>query len=53
MGLEVTFVDPDNPENFRKAIRDNTKILYGETLGNPLINVFPFEEVAAIGDECQ
>ena len=31
------------------AIRPNTKILYGETLGNPDINVFPFEEVAAIG----
>ncbi|MCK6627904.1 MAG: O-acetylhomoserine aminocarboxypropyltransferase/cysteine synthase [Anaerolineae bacterium] len=51
LGIEVTFVDPKDPENFRKAIRDNTKILYGETLGNPLINVFPFEEVAAIGRE--
>jgi O-acetylhomoserine (thiol)-lyase len=51
MGIEVTFVDPKDPENFRQAIRDNTKILYGETLGNPLINVFPFEEVAAIGRE--
>lgn len=51
MGIEVTFVDPKDPDNFRKAIRDNTKILYGETLGNPLINVFPFEEVAAIGRE--
>ena len=37
-----------DPENFRRAIRPNTKILYGETLGNPRINVFPFEEVAAI-----
>lgn len=51
MGIEITFVDPKDPENFRRAIRDNTKILYGETLGNPLINVFPFEEVAAIGRE--
>lgn len=51
MGIEVTFVDPKDPENFRKAIRDNTKILYGETLGNPLINIFPFEQVAAIGRE--
>jgi O-acetylhomoserine (thiol)-lyase len=51
MGIEVTLVDPKDPENFRKAIRDNTKILFGETLGNPLINVFPFEEVAAIGRE--
>jgi O-acetylhomoserine (thiol)-lyase len=49
IGIEVTFVDPSDPENFRRAIRDNTRILYGETLGNPQINVFPFEEVAAIG----
>ena len=48
LGIEVTFVDPVDPENFRRAIRPNTKILYGETLGNPRINVFPFEEVAAI-----
>ncbi len=51
LGIEVTFVDPSDPENFRRAIRDNTKILYGETLGNPGINVFPFEEVAAIAKE--
>ena len=51
LGIEVTFVDPKDPENFRKAIRPNTKALYGETLGNPRINVFPFEEVAKIGKE--
>jgi len=51
LGIDVTLVDPKDPENFRRAIRPNTKILYGETLGNPLINVFPFEEVAKIGQE--
>jgi O-acetylhomoserine (thiol)-lyase len=51
MGIEVTFVDPSDPENFRRAIRDNTKLLFGETLGNPRINVFPFEAVAAIARE--
>ncbi len=51
LGIEVTFVDPKDPENFRKAIRPNTKILYGETLGNPLINIFPFEQVAKIAHE--
>jgi O-acetylhomoserine (thiol)-lyase len=51
LGIDVTLVDPKDPENFRRAIRPNTKILYGETLGNPLINVFPFEEVARIGQE--
>ncbi len=49
MGIEVTFVDPSDPENFAKAVQPNTKILYGETLGNPDIFVFPFAEVAAIG----
>jgi O-acetylhomoserine (thiol)-lyase len=51
LGIDVTLVDPKDPENFRKAIRPNTKILYGETLGNPGINVFPIEEVAAIAKE--
>ncbi len=48
LGIEVTFVDPTDPKNFEKAIRPNTKIIYGETLGNPDIAVFPFEEVAEV-----
>jgi O-acetylhomoserine (thiol)-lyase len=48
LGISVTFVDPSDPTNFEKAIRPNTKIIYGETLGNPDISVFPFEEVSAI-----
>jgi O-acetylhomoserine (thiol)-lyase len=48
LGIEVTFVDPSDPKNFEAAIKPNTKIIYGETLGNPDISVFPFEEVAAI-----
>ncbi len=51
IGIEVTFVDPTDPKNFEKAIRSNTKILYGETLGNPDIAVFPFEEVSAIAQK--
>jgi O-acetylhomoserine (thiol)-lyase len=48
IGIDVTLVDPTDPANFERAIQPNTKILYGETLGNPDISVFPFEEVAAI-----
>jgi O-acetylhomoserine (thiol)-lyase len=48
LGIEVTFVDPTDPKNFEQAIRPNTKIIYGETLGNPDISVFAFEEVAKI-----
>src|SRR5438309_137925 len=39
LGIETTFVDPAEPENFRRAIRKETKLLYAETLGNPLINI--------------
>ena len=48
LGIDVTFVDPTDPEAFAAAIRPNTKILYGETLGNPDITVFRLEEVADI-----
>lgn len=48
LGIDVTFVDPSDPSAFERAIRPNTKLLYGETLGNPDITVFPFAEVAAI-----
>lgn len=51
LGIDVTFVDPADPQSFKRALRPNTKILYGETLGNPGINVFPFEEVSAIARE--
>jgi O-acetylhomoserine (thiol)-lyase len=48
MGIQVTLVDPSDPENFERAIQPNTRLIWGETLGNPRINVFPFEEVAEI-----
>ena len=51
LGIEVSFVDPSDPKNFKKAIRPNTRIIYGETLGNPDISVFRFDEVAAIAKE--
>lgn len=51
LGIEVTFVDPEDPANFAAAIRPNTKLIYGETLGNPDITVFPFEAVAAIAQQ--
>lgn len=51
MGIHTTFVDPGDPENFRRAITPRTKALYGETIGNPLINVFDIEAVAKIAHE--
>jgi O-acetylhomoserine (thiol)-lyase len=49
MGIEVRFVDPADPENFRRATDDRTRAYYAETLPNPKLTVFPIAEVAAIG----
>lgn len=51
MGIEVRFVDPADPENFRKATDDKTRAYYAETLPNPKLTVFPIREVADIGNE--
>jgi O-acetylhomoserine (thiol)-lyase len=51
LGIDVTFVDAQDPDAFRKAVKPNTKAFYGEGLGNPALNIFPFEEVAKIGRE--
>ncbi|KOF57610.1 MULTISPECIES: O-acetylhomoserine aminocarboxypropyltransferase/cysteine synthase family protein [Clostridium] len=51
LGIKVVFVDPDDPENIRKAITDKTKAVYGETIGNPRINVLDIEAVAKIAHE--
>ena len=51
MGIEVRFVDPEDPEAFRRATDDRTRAYYAETLPNPKLHVFPIAEVAAIGNE--
>ncbi|PZP41017.1 MAG: bifunctional O-acetylhomoserine aminocarboxypropyltransferase/cysteine synthase, partial [Azospirillum brasilense] len=48
-GIETRFVDPTDPENFRRATDERTRAYYGETLPNPKLVVFPVAEVAAIG----
>ena len=49
IGITVRFVDPADPENFRRATDDRTRAFYAETLPNPKLTVFPIAEVAAIG----
>ncbi len=51
MGIETRFVDPRDPEAFRRATDEKTRAYYGETLPNPKLTVFPIAEVAAIGEE--
>jgi len=48
MNVALTWVDPDDPAAWRGAIRENTKVLYGETIGNPAGNVLDIEGVASI-----
>ncbi|HKI98220.1 MAG TPA: O-acetylhomoserine aminocarboxypropyltransferase [bacterium] len=50
-GIRTVFVDPTDPENFRRAITDKTRLVFGETIGNPQINVMDLEAVAAIAHE--
>jgi len=51
LGYDVAFVEPDDPENFRKAITPNTKLLYGETIGNPRSNVLDIAAIAKIAHD--
>jgi O-acetylhomoserine (thiol)-lyase len=51
MGYQVTFVEPDDPENFRKAITPKTRVVYAETISNPRGNVLDIEAVARIAHE--
>ena len=51
MGIECRFVDPADPEAFRKATDARTRCWYAETLPNPKLRVFPIREVAAMGRE--
>ena len=47
-GIETSFVDPDEPENFRRALKPNTKVVYAETIGNPQLNVPDLAALAEI-----
>lgn len=48
LGIKVHIVDPKNPEHFANAINEKTKLIYGETVGNPKFDTFPFKAVSAI-----
>src|SRR5215468_5687353 len=51
LGIQTTFVEPDDPENFRRAIRPNTRCVYGETIANPRMNILDIAAVAAVAHE--
>jgi O-acetylhomoserine (thiol)-lyase len=51
LGINTTFVDGDNPDDFAAAIDENTKCLYAETIGNPAFNVPDFEALAKVASD--
>jgi O-acetylhomoserine (thiol)-lyase len=51
LGITVRFVDGRDPENFRAAINDRTRVVYAETLGNPRLDTLDISAVAAIAHE--
>jgi len=48
LGIEVRFADAEDPSTFEPLIDDKTKAIYGDTVGNPKLNIFPFEEISAV-----
>ncbi|WP_434797043.1 O-acetylhomoserine aminocarboxypropyltransferase/cysteine synthase family protein [Terrisporobacter vanillatitrophus] len=53
LGIKTHFVNPDDPESFRAAINDKTRLVYAETIGNPGINIIDIEKIAEIAHEAK
>ena len=51
MSVELSWVDPDDLDAWKSAVKDNTKLLYGETIGNPGGNILDIEAIAGIAHE--
>lgn len=51
LGIDVTFVDPSDPQNFADAIKGNTRLLYIETIGNPKNDVLDYPAIAKVAHD--
>ena len=51
LGIDVTFVDPKEPKNFAEAIKENTRLIYIETIGNPKNDILQYEKIAKIAHD--
>ncbi len=51
LGIEVTFVDPSDPQNFAKAIKENTRLLFIESIGNPKNDVLEYKEIVKVAHD--
>jgi len=47
LGITTTFVDPTNPENFKKAVKKNTRAFFAESLGNPKLDILDLKAISA------
>ncbi|UCG48018.1 MAG: homocysteine synthase [Phycisphaerales bacterium] len=51
LGINVTFVDPNRPGNFADAVRENTRLIYLESIGNPKNDILRYDEIAEIAHQ--
>jgi len=51
LGIQTTWVDPSRPEHFREAIRPNTRVIFGESLGNPRLDVLDISAISEVARE--
>jgi len=51
LGIDVTFVDPKQPDNFARAIKDNTRLIYIESIGNPKNDILQYEKIASLAHD--
>ncbi len=48
LGIDVTFVDPRDPQNFADAIKDNTRLIFIESIGNPKNDILQYDQIVKI-----
>ena len=53
LGISTTFVDPDDPNNFKSAVKKNTRAFYAESLGNPKLDVVDLESISILAKEAK
>ncbi len=53
LGISTTFVDPDDPNNFKSAVKKNTRAFYAESLGNPKLDVIDLESISILAKEAK
>ena len=53
LGITTTFVDPDNPKNFEKAVQSNTRAFFAESLGNPKLDILDLKGISGFAQNAK